>query len=207
MGRSLFRKSHQGRDHDEPMRLTRRDTDSIYGTMHDAQRMLARDPDTSVGRTHRLFATGETFLAAVGVGALSARFGTANIPGTSIPFAPVVGIAGHVAAVFHREIGIPDKAVEHMHNVSNGLIAGWGALWGMGVGAGMREKAGLAPTDVRVGGLPGMPASTIGCGPTGCAQTASMHDASMRSSPMLAPPNPGVKPLSEVELAALYRRQ
>jgi hypothetical protein len=202
MGRSLFGKRYRGRDHDEPMRLTRRDTDSIYGTMHDAQRMLSRDPETSSGETHPLFATGETFLAAVGVGALSARLGTANIPGTSIPLAPVVGIVGHVAAVFHREIGIPKKAVEHMHNVSNGLIAGWGALWGMGIGAGMRERAGLAPTDVRVGGLPGMPASTIGCGPAGC-----MQNASMQSAPMLAPPTPGVKPLSEVELAALYRRQ
>ncbi len=201
MARTLFPK-HKRRDADEPLRFTRRDTDSIYDTMRDTERMLSRDPDRMSGHAGRAIAAGETFLASVAVGVVSARLGTANIPGTSIPAAPILGILGHVAGTFHQKLRIPEKAVEHLHNVSNGLIAGWGALWGLGLGAGLRERAGLAPTDVRIGGLPGMPDTTIGCGSGGCSPAPS---ASVQSTPMLASA-PGLKPLGEAELAALYRR-
>lgn len=199
MARRLFPRDH---DASEPLRLTRRDASSIYGTMHDTQRMLARDPDTSSGHVGRAISAGESFLAAVAVGAVAARFGTANIPGTPIPAAPVVGILGHLAGVFHREVGIPEKAVPHIQSVSTGLIDGWGAIWGLGLGAGLRERAGLAPTDVRVGALPGMTSTSIGCGP-GCggnAQSASMQGAPMQLSASVR------RPLTEAEQAALYRR-
>ena len=198
MARSLFSKArHARRDPDLGMQLTRRDTDDIYESMRDTHRMLARDASPShEGAMSRTIAAGEVFGASVLVGVLAARLGTANIPGTSIPLAPVAGLIGHAAALFHREIGIPEKAVDHLHNVSNGLIGGWGTLWGMGLGAGMREKAGLAPTDVRVGGLPGMPSQTIGYGP-GCNGGAP---------PMMNAPTNISRPLGEAELAAMYRR-
>lgn len=198
MARTLFSKASR-RSSEPEMRLTRRDTDDIYDSMRDTHRMLARDPDSSRdGAMSRVVAAGEVFGASALVGVIAARLGTANIPGTSIPLAPVVGLFGHVAAVFHREIGIPEKATSHMHNVSDGLIGGWGALWGLGLGAGLREKAGLPPTDVRVGGLPGMPAQTIGGGPAGvCAGTPMMSAPSNINT---------VRPLGEAELAAMYRR-
>ncbi len=138
---------------------------------------------------------GEVFAGAVLVGVLAARTGTANIPGSSIPLGPVLGLLGHGLALFHEEIGLPAKYTDHIHNVSNGFIGGWGTLYGMGIGAGMREKVGLAPIDVKVGGLPGT-ASSVGCSP-----------GAPCPPPMMVAGVPQMQRLTEAERVALYRRR
>ncbi len=179
--------------------LTRRSVDDVYTTMRDGHRLIGSSRDGGGERVGgvlpRAIEGAEVLGGSVLIGILAARLGTANIPGSSIPLGPVLGILGHAAALFNEEIGIPGSYVDHLHNVSNGFIGGWGALYGLGVGQGMREKAGLPPADVKVGGLPGSAPATVGCSTTmGCP------------SPQMGAAPPRVKRLNEVELASLYRR-
>lgn len=196
MARTIFTKVRRtAHDAGNGMSLTRRDVGEVYDSMRDANRMLAsRDAGRSaLARTlepsadtvtGRAVASTEVLAAAVAMGVLAARTGSANIPGTSIPAGPVIWLAGQAIAAFDRDIGLPEWVGPHAATFGTGALAAWGTLWGMGLGAGMREKAGLAPTDVRVGGLPGGSGAAIGCGPSGMCD---------------------VRPIGEAEMAALYR--
>lgn len=121
--------------------LSRRDVDSAYAYANRNMRRL-RDPETSgaSGVLKRLLQTGEVVAGAVAVGVASGRFGPLNIANTPVPIDLTGGIAGHLLAFW-----LDNAASPHLHNLSNGVLAGYGTKLGVGVGTSLRLKAGLPP--------------------------------------------------------------
>ena len=134
--------------------ITRRDVDDLQASMRDAQRYLAaeRDPARSRGEVlSRVVRTAEVGAGAAGVGLLAGRLGTTQIGNTGIPLGLAVGAVGHTLAFF----GLAGRFDEHVHNVSDGALAGWATMWGAGQGRLMRERAGL-PTGPITAGMDGI---------------------------------------------------
>lgn len=130
--------------------LSRRDLDERYGpAMRDVKRYVSSARDSS--STSKDVANIATDAVGVGVGAaaigaLAGRMGTTEISG--VPIGLAAGVAGHVASYF-----APSWLSGHLHNVSNGAIAGWLTLWGAGQGTRMRQAAG-EPIGPIVAGVP-----------------------------------------------------
>lgn len=161
------------------MAMSRRDVDSLYGSMRDAHHYIESRRDSSGGKksvTSKVLGALEVGAGAAGVGLLAGRMQTTSIGNTGIPFGLALGFAGHAAAFFD----LAGKYDEHVHNLANGAIAGWLAMWGAGQGMKMREKAGL-------------PLGPITAGTSGSPQ-------------QMMPGQPQRSPLTEAELAAMSAR-
>ena len=106
--------------------------------MRDSARYLhsRRDPDKKP-ITHRAIDAAEIAVGGGIVGWLAGRMGTTNLTAnSSIPTGLVMAVAGHALGVFG-----PQALSSHAHNVANGFLAGWSAMWGAGQGGVAREKA------------------------------------------------------------------
>jgi len=121
--------------------ITRRDIQAAHDY---ASRSLsrARDPERgSAGQVlDKLLETGEVLAGAAAVGVASGRFGPLNIANTPIPLDLVGGIGGHLLGFW-----IGGKTSDHIHNFSNGVLAGYVTKLGVGVGNTLRAKAGQVP--------------------------------------------------------------
>lgn len=127
--------------------------DQIEDAYRYANRNLSRlrDPDRGArGVLHKLLDTGEVLLGAGAVGVAKGRFGSLKIANTPVDMDLAAGVAGHLIGFW-----LDSSVSEHIHNVSNGALAGW--FHGLAVGAGttLRMKAGLPPMTIS-GGAPGV---------------------------------------------------
>jgi hypothetical protein len=120
--------------------LSRRDVDAAYSYANRSMRRL-RDPEKDEKSVlNKLLQTGEVLAGAAVVGVASGRFGPLNVAGTPIPLDLVGGVGGHLIAFW-----LDGTASKHIHNVANGVLAGYVTKLGVGVGAKLRTKAGLSP--------------------------------------------------------------
>jgi hypothetical protein len=167
------------------MTMSRRDIERLHDSMRDSHAYIqsARDGGGSSGKstTGKVLETLEVGAGAVGVGVLAGRLQTTSIGSTGVPLGLALGFAGHAAAFFD----LAGKYGEHLHNVSNGAIAGWLAMWGAGQGMQMRQKANLP------------------LGPITAGNNALAGVAAPRA---LHAPSPASRPLTEQELAVLAAR-
>ena len=126
---------------DPGMPMTRRDVDALYDkTLRDAKSYVAkkRDKTSSGGERSpatRVVEAAETVVGAALAGYLAQRFRLQSGP---LPAGLVLGVIGHAAA--HFKIAGTASA-DHLHALSNGLMAGAAAIWGAGYGAVGSEKA------------------------------------------------------------------
>lgn len=127
--------------------ISRRDIDRAYDY---ANRGLsrARDPDPRGEDSvlKKMLNTAEVIAGAAAVGVASGRFGPLTIQNTQVPLDLVGGVSGHLIA-FWVGSGLGD----HLHNFSNGVLAGYFTKLGVGVGTTLRMKAGLTPYTVFTG--------------------------------------------------------
>jgi hypothetical protein len=127
--------------------ITRRDIDAAYKYANDGL-SRARDPDAR-GASRvlgKMLETGEVIAGAAAVGVASGRFGPLNINNTQVPLDLVGGVSGHLIA-FWLGSGVGD----HLHNFSNGVLAGYFTKLGVGLGTTLRMKAGMTPFTVFTG--------------------------------------------------------
>lgn len=177
--------------------LSRRDVDAAYAYANRNMKRL-RDPETkgSSGVLHRLLQSGEILAGAAAVGVASGRFGPLNIGNTPVPIDLVGGIGGHLIAFW-----LDGAASPHIHNVSNGVLAGYITKLGVGVGTSLRMKAGLSPVstsgDADGGSAgPGATYDIIGAAPYHAPAALSQPQTAARAA----------APLTEAELAALAQQ-
>jgi hypothetical protein len=165
--------------------LTRRDVDGLYAPLKTQHDYLAsqRDPEPKRNTQSHLIQSGEVAAGAAALGLLAGRLGNANIGQTGIPIGLALGAFGHAVAFF----GFAGRYGEHVHNVSDGALAGWLTLWGAGQGTQMRLNAG-GPAGPTTSGV--STGACAGCAPKQMAQGAQ------------AP-----KPLTEAELQAIAQRR
>lgn len=124
------------------LNITRRDLDDAYASMRDAHSYISRYREGGERVTGQLVQTLEVGAGALAVGVASGRYGALQIAGSApIPLDLAGGIAGHALAFF----GLAGKYSEHLHNFSDGVLAGYLTKWGIGFGTEMRRKAGLPP--------------------------------------------------------------
>ena len=183
---------------DPGMPMTRRDVDALYDTtLRDAKSYVAkkRDKTSTSGErstTTRVVEAAETVFGAAIAGYLAQRF---RLQGGPLPAGLVLGVMGHAAA--HFKIAGTASA-DHLHAVSNGLLAGAAAIWGAGYGAVGSEKAShgadAAPQPFTFRTAPAGAAP-----PTGAAPTSQLNTS---------PPNASaVAALADLQnLAARYGR-
>lgn len=146
--------------------LTRRDIEDAY-RYNDRALSRARDPDggrTLHGALGRLVAGGEVAAGALGVGFVAGRFGPKATEikigdKITIPVDACVAIAGHALA-FSGYLG--GDLAEHVHNLSNGVLAGYLTKLGAGLGDKARAAAGLPSV---LAGMPSAQAPIAGLGP------------------------------------------
>ena len=129
--------------------MSRRDVQSLYGSLRDQDEFLesrrGRDPQGPIRQrtvTEKVVETVEIAGTAAVIGVIAGRAGTPNFGSTPIPVGLTVGLAAHVANMFDV---VPASWVPHVHNIANGAIAGWAAVWGAGQGAAMALRAGQPP--------------------------------------------------------------
>lgn len=164
------------------MSMSRRDADGLYAAMRDSNRYIksARDSSSSSSKKSAMSIGKEALevgAGALGVGWLAGRLGTTSIGNTGIPLGLTAAVAGHALAYFN----VFGKFSDDIHNVSNGALAGWLAMWGAGQGTNSRQKAGL-------------PIGPIVSGERGNAPVAQLQA-----------PRPQM-PLTEAELQAIAAR-
>ena len=119
------------------MNLTRRDIERFE---RDAQRMR-RDAEREQARretyTGQAVQSLEIFGGALATGALMGRFGAMSVG--PVPIALLAGLGLH-ALGFMPMLG---EYGDDAHNIADGILGAYGTTVGVGVGAKMREAAGL----------------------------------------------------------------
>lgn len=157
------------------LNLTRRDLDSAYGSMRDAHSYIQRHRDTGETVTGQVVRTAMTSAGALAVGLASGRYGALHLSGSTIPLDLAGGVLGHLAGFF----GLAGRYSDHLHDFSNGVLAGWLTKWAIGYGTEMRRQKGLPPVMTVISGLGGggQRPRAIGCA--------------------------GAEPMTEAELAAM----
>jgi hypothetical protein len=132
--------------------LSRRDVGELYPSLRDQYKYLEsrRDPADKKGVAEHLVQTGEVAAGAAGVGLIAGRLGSASLGNTGIPIGLALGALGHAAAFF----GVTGRFSDHIHNLSDGAIAGWVALWGAAQGGQMRQQASETGGGTVVAGAP-----------------------------------------------------
>jgi len=167
-----------------------RDVERLYAPMRDAHRFLeARDPPPKRSTTDNLLAGFEVAAGAAAVGFLAGWTGGPDILGTGIPLGLSLGLLGHALTLLDV---VPAGLEDHVHNVSNGAIAGWAAIWALGEGA-------VAARDAQRGAAAGLPPQHH-ADPQPVAAVRGLPPGSPRALPP-APPRPGA--LNEAELQAV----
>lgn len=174
-------------------KISRRDVDAAYSYANRHMGRL-RDPDKSEKSVlGRLLQTGEVIAGAAAVGVASGRFGPLNLPNTAVPLDAVGGVGGHLLAFW-----LDGPASSHIHNLSNGVLAGYFAKVGVGWGAKLRTKAGLSPFALQ---------DVTGQEPMLLAEPqVDIIGRSVRPNVGAAPQARSVAPLTEAELAALAQQ-
>lgn len=140
--------------------ITRRDLDDAYSSMRDAHSYIQKYKAGGEQVTGQLVQTLEVSAGALAVGVASGRFGALQIQGTPVPLDLAGGILGHALGFF----GLAGKYSEHLHNFSDGVLAGYIAKWGIGFGTEMRRKANLPPVTTVSGEMGPASAPQMGCG-------------------------------------------
>lgn len=165
------------------LQLTRRDLADSWNAARNAHSFIQgyqKDGERVVGQITQ---TLEVSAGAVGVGILSGRFGALHLAGSPIPLDLAGGLLLHGAGF----LGFAGKYGEHLHNFADGVLAGWLTKWGVGLGASMREGAGLPRVPVTAGQLPSAPTHA----PMTGASSRTNHTTGCGA------------PLTEAELAAM----
>lgn len=166
--------------------ITRRDIEDAYSAASAAHRQvqgIKGKGETTVGQ---IVQTVEVNAGALAVGVACGRYGALHIQGSTIPLDLAGGVLGHLGAFF----GIAGRYAEHLHNLSDGVLAAYTTKVGIGLGTEMRAKKGLPPA-MTVSGS-GNPQPRMGYDP------GPAHQVSMGHGPSVAQ-----APLTEAELAAM----
>jgi hypothetical protein len=123
--------------------ISRRDIQSAYDY---ANRGLSHARDPNGGQAGRALGkvldAGVTAAGALGVGVASGRFGPLTVGPVPLDLAGAVG--GHLVA-FWLEADRPSEIANQVHNLSNGVLAGYLTKLGIGLGTRMRMNAGQTP--------------------------------------------------------------
>lgn len=120
--------------------LTRRDVEDAFANLRDSQRRLSGRGETITGHVVQSV---EVAAGALANGVVSGRFGNVYLgkDQVQVPVDLLVGLGGHALAFF----GFAGKYDEHLHNFSDGFLAGYLTKVGAGLGAKLAMKAGKAP--------------------------------------------------------------
>ncbi len=162
------------------LNITRRDIDEAHRYARDAMSRV-RGGRGATGRVvGQLTQTAEVALGAVGVGVLSGRYGPLNVQGVPVPIDLALGVAGHILGF----TGLAGGLSNHIHNVSDGVLAAYLTKFGVGYGKALAEKAGVPPRMV-VGG------------------TGPMRSSSSLPKLGFGQVFTGAEPLTEAELATM----
>lgn len=127
--------------------ITRRDLDEAYGSLRDAHSYIQQYKQGGERTIGQVVQSVEVAAGALAVGVASGAVGPLQVQGVPVPLDLLGGLAGHTAAFF----GLAGKYSEHLHNFSDGVIAGYLTKWGIGLGTEMRRKAGKPPVSVVAG--------------------------------------------------------
>lgn len=156
--------------------ITRRDIDEAYASMRDAHSYIKRYQAQGENVVGRVVQSLEVGAGALGVGILSGRYGALHITGSKVPLDLAAGLAGHALAFF----GLAGNYADHLHNFSDGVMAGWLTKWGVGIGAKMAVEAGVAPPPVTAGALPSSgTVPMVGCAGGSAAPKAPLTEAEL----------------------------
>ena len=170
------------------MRITRRDADNI-------SRDAVRDTDTFLQKRRAkgcekpinpIVAALEIVGSAILAGYFTQKLRSS---GAVVPVGVVAGLLGHVAAYYDVFGG-----ANHIRNISNGAIAGSGAIWGTGIGALSNENA-AAKAAANPNGENGANGAPNGAPNTGHAPPALRQKPYV---PVYAYPNPQNVPVTPV---------
>lgn len=200
--------------------LSRRDdVQDLYEPLRDVKSYVKAQRDSSKssflperGPAQEAVTTLEVGAGSLLVGMLAGRMGTSQVKG--VPVGLALGALAHGAAF----LGLTGAAAEHVHNLGNGAIAGWLALYGAGQGTRMRQEAGQ-PIGAIVAGA--NPALMGNCGapherqapaqpsyPQYAPQPRAMNPAPLPQWYQGGGNSPGnPAPLTEAELQALAQSQ
>jgi hypothetical protein len=175
------------------LHITRRDIEDAHRYARDAVGRVgaSRGPGAVMGRVTR---TAEVAAGAVGVGIASGYFGPLNIAGSPVPLDLAAGVATHLlafAGIFGDGVG------GHLHNLADGMVAGYMTKFGVGYGKSLAQKAGRPISPVFSGvGNGRMPPGHANRGPLGGVADAAKN---LLNGKVFT----GAEPLSEQELAAM----
>lgn len=166
------------------IQLTRRDLEEARDKVAFAQRIISGHRTEGEKIAEHAVQSVEVLAGAALSGVVAGRFGAPHLKlgNQNIPLDLLGGVTLHGLAFF----GLFGKYGEHVHNLSDGVMAQYMARWGVGYGTHLREKAGLP----RISGA-------------GNTQT-NVH----RQMPAYVPPSrsQGRGPLTEAELAGMASR-
>lgn len=175
-----------------PIVLSRRDIEELYPALKTQHDFISKKSDPETQMANKLIEGLEVLVGSAGVGFLAGRLGTTSIGQSGIPLGLVLGVGAHAINYF----GLAGKYGDHLSNLGNGAIAGFGALWAAGQGSQMRLKAGQ-PAGPIVAGNP------VKYAPP---QMSGYNPPLMNAAPV----QQSVRPLTEAELQLLaqqaYRR-
>jgi len=118
--------------------LTRRDIEDAHRFARSASDRAKSFKETGEYVVGTITQTVEVAAGAVGVGVLTGRFGPIKIAGSPIPLDLALGVTGHLLGF----AGVAGKYSEHLHNFSDGVVAGWLTKWGFGMGQQWADKQG-----------------------------------------------------------------
>lgn len=182
--------------------ISRRDIEDAWAHADHSLRR-ARDADGSPVKkvTSVLTQTIEVAAGATAVGVLSGRFGPLEVNKIPIPLDLAGGVVGHGLTMFFA----PKRLQPHLHNVFDGVMAGWFTKFGVGLGTSMRMKAGLPPVVVS-GVMDAEMQAEIGRGAQALPANANFHAAAARHHGRRQPQTSGRGPLSEAELMGLAQQ-
>ena len=141
---ALASERYPGGREDMSLHITRRDIEEAHRYARDAIGRVRSYSNTGEHVVGQVTQTVEVGLGAVGVGILSGYFGPLNIAGSPVPLDLAAGVAGHQLAF----MGLAGRHAEHLHNFSDGVMAGYLAKFGVGYGKSLAQKAGKTPAPV-----------------------------------------------------------
>lgn len=172
------------------LHITRRDIEEAHRYARDSVGRL-QSSRQSAGVGGKVVRSAEVLAGAAGVGILSGYFGPLMLGNTPVPLDLAAGVAGHLLAF----TGLAGSFSDHLHNVSDGIMAGYAMKFGVGYGKSLAQKSGR-PISPVFSGVGGQQRQSRGIGD---AVKGALGGLGLGGAQVFT----GAEPLSEAELAAM----
>jgi hypothetical protein len=123
------------------IQLTRRDLEHAYDQVVSTSRAVRGYRERGQTIARNAISAAEVLAGAAASGLFAGRFGAPHLMlgGHAVPLDAAAALGLHTLAFFDMF----GPYGEHIHNISNGILAQYVARWGVGYGTHLREQAGL----------------------------------------------------------------